>query len=220
MTISPDPLPDEDAIVEFLENQLGRFMKNLNRARGLVDSYELLVKLEGEEEEVHSDILRSAVVFVHATLEDLLRSVAEVFLPYSDEETLNKIPLAGTAGPNRSEKFSLGKLAAHRGKSILDVVRESVAHHLLTSTYNDTTQISVLLNSVKINVDGVRQMFPQLDVLIKRRHQIVHRADRNQQEEIEPVTSGQVQEWIDIVMNFMATILSDIAQRRFPKKET
>ena len=51
MTINLDPLPDEAAIVEFIDNQLGRFMKNLNRARGLVDSYELLVKLEGEEEE-------------------------------------------------------------------------------------------------------------------------------------------------------------------------
>ena len=59
-------------------------------------------------------------------------------MPTADEETLNKIPLAGASG--RAEKFQLGRLAEHRGKKVDDVIRESVEAYMERSTLNSVNR--------------------------------------------------------------------------------
>jgi hypothetical protein len=201
-----DPLSDETNLQQFIPTQMERYNSNLRR----VDE---LVGLAKNEKKIASDILRSAVVFLHASLEDFLRSVASILLPYSDEKTLDNIPLVGTEY-SRPEKFFLGSLAVHRGKSILDVIQESVDKHLLTSTYNNKKDISRLLDSLGVRDNDVTSLIPRLETLIKRRHQIVHRADKQRQDELEPITSEQVQEWIVVVDSFMEKVIVAIASAR------
>lgn len=211
----------KDELKEFIGVQFTRVTENLARAQGMVETYKFLYHLRDpmleEKERVDgflSDLLRSAVVLIHATLEDMLRSIASVLLPYSDEATLNVIPLVGTSGSGRAEKFFLGKLAAHREKSVLALIKESVDEHLLHATYNDTSQIATLLKSLDVALDKVQDGFPVLDALIKRRHQIVHRADRSQptqdpQEKVQQISAETVEEWIAVATSFVAAILSN-----------
>jgi HEPN superfamily RiboL-PSP-like protein len=213
--MSHEPLSNWTQVEQFLDDLVHRFNGNISRAIALVRHSQQLA----EHEDVASDILRSAVVFVHATLEDLLRSVASVLLPYCDEETLRNIPLVGTNG--RAEKFSLGKLAAHREKSILDVIRESVEERLLKSTYNDTDDIADLLKGLGIQIENEdsNRLYPQLASLMARRHQIVHRADKKQQDELDSITAAQVEEWIDVVGDFMTTTTKQIASDWLDRSE-
>jgi hypothetical protein len=201
MTIDADAFPTRSDLGRFVQVQIARFAANIARAYGLVEIYNLnsfmrnsfpkMEEVEHSSIEVHySDILRAAVVLVRATLEDLLRSMAAALLPFADEATLNAIPLAGTVNPGRVEKFFLGRLAAHRRKSVLDLIKGSVDDYLTTTTYNDTTQISALLVSLAIDVEKVRHLFPKLDEVIKRRHQIVHRGIRLSIAQTEPPRSA------------------------------
>lgn len=116
MAINADALPTKSDLNRFVKVQIDRFAQNIARAYGLIEIYNLTSRMRnltpatGEVEhpsiEVNfSDILRAAVVLVHATLEDLLRSMAATLLPFADEATLNTIPLAGTGSPGRAEKF-------------------------------------------------------------------------------------------------------------------
>ncbi|MCH5378113.1 MAG: hypothetical protein JJ992_29510, partial [Planctomycetes bacterium] len=86
----------------------------------LIELHEFLTKIStGLSGYDASDVLRSAVVLLHATLEDLLRTVASAHLPRADNEFIRKMPLAGKP---RSGKYTIGDLVQHRGKTIDDVL--------------------------------------------------------------------------------------------------
>lgn len=229
MTVDSNAFSTRRDLARFLEVQASRFGENLARAKGLVYIYGMtsiirnttraMGTVEGPDAEVHfSDILRAAVVLVHATLEDFLRSIGTALLPFADEATLNSVPLVGVGSSGRAEKFFLGRLAAHRGKTVLDLIKESVEEHLSTATYNDTTQISVLLVGLGIDVEKVRYLYPKLDEMTKRRHQIVHRADKASPkldvlEQVEPITAQEVEDWTSAVQEFIAKSIADFVSR-------
>ena len=100
-----------------------RFEQNLARVNTLVSLYtnELAGEGRGRRPVGSADILRASVVFLHATLEDFLRSLASWKLPLMGAEILNGIPLAGD---ERANKFPLGKLASFRDKTIQEVLTE------------------------------------------------------------------------------------------------
>lgn len=192
-------------IFDLFDNELKIIKENVSRVESLVKYSQTL---GSKEEHITSDLLRLAVVFLHATLEEVLRSLARDLLPYSDEKTLDKIPLAGMPSP---AKFSLGKLASYRDKTVSRLIQDSVDAHLLKSTYNDTDDVADLLNSLGAEIkEDVRSLFPQIQALMERRHQIVHRADRRtRQEESERIDSEQVLKWVDAVSFFAGEVLSD-----------
>ena len=70
-----------------------RFNGNLERVGHLVEIYETLTTGPGRRPVDTSDILRSAVVFLHAALEDFLRSLLEWKLPSAQASYLKDIPL-------------------------------------------------------------------------------------------------------------------------------
>lgn len=98
------------------------------------------------QQAVAQDMLRAAVVLIHAYLEDFLRTIARALLPEASAECLDKIPLAGLSG--RPDKFSLGKLVRHKGKLVNDVLRESVSEHLDQRTFNNKGEIANLLETL------------------------------------------------------------------------
>jgi hypothetical protein len=195
---------------------VGRFTENIARVRNLVDIYSTHLSGSGGGRRSHSktDVLRAAVVLLHAATEDLLRSLAYWKLPSASGEVLAKIPLIAT-GP--AAKFSLGDLSAHRGKAVDAVISESVNGYLERSNYNNTDEVASLLTSIGVSVVRVSTHFTQLAEVMSRRHLIVHRADRDETggrgnhsvRSIGPVT---VSNWITGVEGFGIALLNEIAE--------
>lgn len=191
-----------------------RFSENIARVRNLSDIYTTNLAGAGAGRRGHSktDVLRAAVVLLHAALEDLLRSLSYWKLPAAHPDVLAKIPLS-TVAP--AAKFSLGDLAAHRGKSVEDVITESVNGYLERSNYNNVEEVTRFLASVGVDVASVNMWFPKMTEVMQRRHLIVHRADRDEtggsgNHSVRSIGSAQLKKWINAVEGFGAALLNEI----------
>jgi hypothetical protein len=213
---SKDADPAKEELAYFIEKHLDRIAINLSRVQALINladdpdaPQELAIRSK--------DILRAAVVFLHATLEDFLRYVGETYLPASSEEALNRVALVGTQDVPRPEKFFLGKLAQHRGKTVDQLITESVNAYLDRISFSDTTDISNLLEGAGIAVETVRPLYPRLSALMTRRHQIVHRADLvdvpGDKRRATPIDAATVTEWATAVKEFFARVMADKASQ-------
>ncbi len=196
-----------------LHPPIHRLSDNIARVHDLVSTYQFLAGPKpGRRSVRHTDVLRAAVVLLHASLEDFLRSLARSYLPSARPEVINSIPLKGAARSGRPEKFSLGDLSEHRGKTVDRLIEESVESYLECSNYNNSTDIAVLLRSLGLDVAPVQQFLPKLDKMMARRHQIVHRADcttetgrgRHNAKSLRVLT---VTQWITAVLSFHGAIL-------------
>ncbi|MGH7269919.1 MAG: hypothetical protein ACREJ3_05760, partial [Polyangiaceae bacterium] len=117
-----------------------------------------------------------AVVFLHASLEDLLRSVLAWKLPSTaDFGHLDDVPLDG----EKLRKYTLGDIAKHRGKSVEDLIDHSVAAYLERSNFNNVSEIASALARSGVASAALRPYGSDLESIMKRRHLIVHRADHN-----------------------------------------
>jgi hypothetical protein len=206
----------EDQVALSLFPYIDRLAQNLSRAQNLVEIYnQLYGKGKGRRSIHKADVLRAAVVFTHASLEDFLRTLSLNYLPKGDEATLNAIPLKGLNSAGRAEKFLLGNLVTHRGKSIDQVIEESVSQFLERSNYNNTQEIASLLKNIGVDVSQVSSFFPKLDKMISRRHQIVHRADRVEvqgkgKQYAQSIRPADVKQWINATELFMYSVLGEI----------
>ena len=106
-----------------------------------------------------------------------------MLLPSADPEVFNRWTCALPDDPRRNpEKVTLVELLrAYRGKSVADVLTAAIQAHVERSNYNSVAevvaamrQLGVTTSVVSANADGVAGM-------MKRRHWIVHRADRDEQ---------------------------------------
>jgi hypothetical protein len=200
----------------FLEPHIERLAQNLTRASNLVQIYNYVGGKGKGRKSVHkADLLRAAVVFIHASLEDFLRSLSAIYLPQADSKVLDDVPLKGITDAGRPVKFLLGSLAVHRGKSVDQLIGESVRDYLERSNYNNTTEIAGLLLNIGISVTEVNETFPQLEKMMSRRHQIVHRADRTEtkgkgKQYAKSIRAAEVEKWIDATRVFMSRVLYQI----------
>jgi len=156
------------------------------------------------------DTLRAAAVLLHAHLEEFLRSLASEFLPTGEGRFLKDIPLAGSRP--RPEKFHLGELARHRGKTVDALLRESVLQHLEQSSYNNVKEITCLLQSLGLTSADYEPNFPQIAQLIERRHQIVHRLDKvkaagGAENALQSIQPSDLARWIGAVMSFAGSVI-------------
>ncbi len=184
-----------------------RLEKNLHRVKNLVDIFENSAP-KRTQKVTDTDILRAATVFLHATLEDFLRSIAAWKLPLVPAEKLEDIPLAGMG---KKLKFSLGDLADYRNKRVDELIKLSVEEYLERSNYNNTTEISNLLEDIGITIVKVQSSFTDISKLMKRRHQIVHRVDRKHTTgKAASLTKDDVNCWIGAVKKFTSNVLDEI----------
>jgi RiboL-PSP-HEPN len=203
------------ALSASIEPYVGRTLEAVNRVANLVGfGVEGIYSTDPSRKRAAEDVVRAAVVLLHAYLEDFLRTMAGALLPAGNEDCLNRIPLAGTTG--RADKFLLGKLVQHKGKLVDDLLRESVSEYLERSNYNNTDEISRLLGELGIDVKAVSQRFPEIQRMMERRHQIVHRADRVKGTEsnipvLEPIDPQEVFVWLKAVADFMTHLTGEIA---------
>jgi hypothetical protein len=201
---------------------------------GLQRGMNLVLQAGKGDKETAAEILRAVVVLNHAYLEDFLRNVALWLMPIAGEETLNKIPLAGVTG--RAEKFQLGKLAEHRGKKIDDVIRKSVEAYMERSTFNNVTEIMAFLDSVNVKLPSREEIerspseIPRLpiegdvlrllDAMMKRRHHIVHRADKAMTGDgLQEITDTDVMSWLAATMTFTLSIAIENFMQRHSQGE-
>lgn len=199
--------------------QVERISQNLQRVTRLVKIYEKIRGSGRGRRTVYSlDILRAGVVLLHASLEDFLRSLAAIFLPTAEGHILDSIPLADAVKTRRPEKFFLGKLVAHRGKTVDELITESVYQYLEYSNYSNAKDITSLLQNIGINPDSVKDSLPDVVKIIQRRHQIVHRADRalakgSGNHSVQSINPDQVRAWTGVIFGFMKTILEEIENK-------
>src|SRR5262245_40538212 len=92
-----------------------------------------------------SDVLRAAVVFLHATLEDFLRTICSDRAEKLDREKLSTLSLVGTDYSNK--KFSLQSLLDHKDKNVGDLINESIRSWLRRTSFNETSDITGILTN-------------------------------------------------------------------------
>ncbi len=189
-------------------------LDNMSRVSQLLSLYTSLKKNQAfMSNSATDDILRLSVVFIHSTLEEFLRRLAIELLPKADEKTLNNIPLITKAG--RAEKFALGSLARLKGKTVDEVITESVENYYEHSNFNNTTQINLLFTDLGIDTSKVKHHFSELNNLMNRRHRIVHRGDKvkESQEDFGVLVTIKIEEvykWQQTVAEFCASVIGDI----------
>jgi hypothetical protein len=198
----------------FIDEYNVRIATNLRRAEDLIEFAEDSLP-QTRPSQIKDDILRAAVVLLHATLEDFLRYIGSKYIPSSSEDVLNKISLSGSSDVLRPEKFFLGKLAKHRDKTVDQLIAESVEAHLDKRSFSNTTDISQLLESAGVSINKVEKFYPSLSELMARRHEIVHNGDlkptANQECEREPerIDASKVKGWNETVLNFVTEVAAD-----------
>jgi hypothetical protein len=161
-----------------------------------------------DDREDSREVLRAAVVMLHATMEEFLRDLAAKRLPHANASTLDHIPFLGIKDSIRAEKVLLGHLAAFRGRTVDDLISASVSAHLSRLSFGDTNDIVRLLKLTRIPEERVADLFPPLSKMMKRRHDIVHRADlkppnRRGSRELAPISRKTVIEWGNLVNTFI-----------------
>jgi hypothetical protein len=201
----------------------GAFDRNIARVNALTKIYDSLpAAVRGRHSAGGTDVLRAGVVLLHASLEDLLRRIATGRIPYGDDEALKQIPLLGCAP---REKFFLSELARFRGRTVDEVLLESVKHHYDSSvTFNHVADIAAVLERSNIKQYRIKHLYPALDELIARRHDIVHRADilpRASNAKVvgiahrtQALSVGKIRRWTSVTRRFGQAILVDLAQVR------
>ncbi len=176
-----------------------RTLENINRAKNLINIYE---RTNGNSSEQYTDILRAAVVLLHTALEDCIRSISYLKLPFASSNELYKT----------EHKVHLGKIAEYRDKAVDELISDMVFEHLERATYNNSEGISKALKSLGIDID--KSDISKLDPAIRRRHGIVHRADRGDKDgetgRISPIKASYVSKWVEEVERFVGLVFDKV----------
>ena len=159
-----------------------RFYLNMRRIGGLAKlavGTGLLTPAATEEENasIRDDLFRATVVFLHATFEDGLRTAARQCLRGATSDMLKDIPLVGTSKSGRAEKFDLGALNAHRGKTVDQLIQESIEGYLDRESFGSCADVDKVLRQMGVDTTPFKSFYADLDRMMKRRHRIVHGAD-------------------------------------------
>lgn len=190
-----------------------RFLLNIDRVKNLVAIYKNQLAGSGKGRRSHqkTDVLRAATVLLHASVEDVLRSLAYWKLPAAAATVLDQIPFAG----GTTTKITLGTLSAQRGKSVDEVIKASVDASLERSNYNNSGEVCTLLISIGLNTTGIQPYLENLEDAMRRRHQIVHRADANTNggqgnHQVVSISPAKVNEWIANTEQFVNSVLAQV----------
>ena len=133
-------------------------------------------------------------------------------LPNGSCENLNKIPFVGHNLATRPKGILLGDLKDFEGTFVENVIIESIEKYVDTMNLNNATQLDVSFRMVDIETESLRQYYPDLENIMKRRHQIVHQMDRVNDLDPQsfPVTDidfETLQAWQDTLNNFFTDLL-------------
>lgn len=194
-----------------------RVRANIDRVRGLVLLYGRTASGQGRGDVASTDLLRAAVAFLHATCEDLIRSITSWKLPQiSNAEKLAELPLGGVTRDDRPGpiKFDLQLLAEHhRDRTVQDLINVSVEEALQRATFNNPSELHRALDRLELAGPWLGPHKSSLVPLMRRRHWIVHRLDRNEisgrgHHVARSLARATVERWTRAVEDFAAALLS------------
>ena len=165
----------------------GEFAENISRVSNLIAASKTLVAQNIGDVEPANDVLRAAVVFLHSSLEEIIRNLYLHRLPSAGAESLNRVPFAAHEPSHRPKNIQLGDLLEYPGQFVENVIRESINQYVNTLNVNNANQLVDCLKLADVPHEPLKQFFEPLDSLMKRRHQIVHQMDRTN--ELDPLAS-------------------------------
>lgn len=202
-----------------LADAFTRLNYNFSRVENLCTLYkETSTKKQGRVLVHQADILRSAVVFMHAMLEDCLRTIAAHYLPLANEDFLNKVPLVGLNTSGKPEKFNLGELHKFKGITVDQLIAQSVSSYLDRTSFNNVADITSLLRTLSIETSRLSEFYPSLEKMISRRHNIVHRGDRSERpgkgkQYANSIRLSDVEKWASQSNLFLERVFISLAEK-------
>lgn len=206
--IKPEALQHE--AIEYAINQAESLKSGLIRVKSFKTIYNSDIELSSDGEELDlSDVLRAAVVFTYALLEGFLRSIVLHLAEYASPDWLKEIPLEGE---KKDKSLKLGHLALHRGKTVNELIENSLSSYILSGSLNfsNTNTISKFLNEFGIeNTPVIKKLLPKIGEMIDRRHNIAHNADKQENsDQLTAISDNEVESWIDSTVTFMSQVLA------------
>jgi hypothetical protein len=190
-----------------------RFVFNLERVQNLIQIYQTLIKDKKNNIRYKKDILRAAVVMLHASLEDLLRGLLGWRLPSGNAEHLKSIPF--NIGEGKDEKVSLPSLAKYRGQMIDKVIEDAVHKWLDKESYNNLGDVKSAIKALELEPGDFDTYFKSINAAMLRRHEIVHQTDRKKSEvgshgKPTPLTASDVASWTKNTLKFGKAVLEKL----------
>ncbi|TGN13335.1 HEPN domain-containing protein [Leptospira bandrabouensis] len=198
------------------ENIQSNFYDNLQRARDLAQVFlDTQTTNKTTPSLYDDDILRAAVVFLHATLEDLLRGTFKFLIGNKGPHLWKKIPLIGLTDRNQPKGFTFENLEGFKELKVKELFDKSVDEYLNYNNYNKISDICSMFKDLDINYEQFNETFPLLEKMIQRRHNIVHRADRQGAlEELNfyllPISYTDLIEWINNLDKFAVILFKSL----------
>ena len=199
-----------------LQQVKDRLALNLVRVRGLISAY----TRHAADDEDATDLLRAAVVLLHATMEDVMRTLEELVLAAASPATLKRFGVV--YGAPHPEKLALHDLAReYPGASVADVIGQGVRAYLERRTYNNCNELAAALQRIRLPPKATMDPFAKaLEGMMRRRHQIVHRVDIVDEADralvgdfTYPLAVNQVKSWLETVDRFSHTVLEHSHRR-------
>jgi hypothetical protein len=190
-----------------------RFRSNLERVRNIVQMYDVVAGAgQGRPTVQEGDLLRVAIVFLHATIEELLRDLAQERLWKASSEVLRQIPWP-RGGGTAKVTFDLGELSAFRDASVREVLQHAVSSYLEKSNFNHPGDVKQMLEWVGLSPSLVDPYAKDIGGLMARRHWIVHRGDRyptvgRGHHPVRSTAKAAVIDWINAVESFGEHVLA------------
>jgi hypothetical protein len=184
-----------------------RFERNLERVGGLVGVF----GAAGPPTE-NVDILRAAVVFLHASLEELLRASVWLLLPRAGSKAYDRMVFVPRgAGEGRNERLDLPQLADYRGRTVDEVLARAIDFHLEHSNYNNPTEVMGTLERLGLVNKPPPSLLSDLGAMMTRRHMIVHRTDTAPGSgDTQPLAMNVVLLWMRCVREFGEHVLAEL----------
>lgn len=197
---------------DFMTLEKNQFDEGVNRVSSLLALYDSL-QIEGStrtsKEKRPTDILRAALVLLHSAEEDYFRNILIHWYPLKAEsKAMSEVSLAGSDG--RTSKYTFDRFASFSGKTVDEVISESVREHFSRMSFNSYKDIDSRLKKIGLSL-GAYGRQAEIDALIQRRHKVVHEVDLVQDESsgksrTRPIKSAQVRTWMECSMSLVQTI--------------
>ena len=192
-----------------VETIVNRYRENVVRVEHMLAAFDERTGDDGRSDtRSDTDFLRAGVVFLHASLEDFVRSIEEWRLPLASASALQDL-----AGRNDVPlKLTLRNVADRRGTSVDDWVEELVNSYLERSNYSRPEHVIAALRRVGIETREITELADDLAALMARRHWIAHRMDRAGpgMGRAEPITRRDLRNWLETVNSVVTVVAGDL----------
>lgn len=163
----------------FTVEQVDVFAQNIARADRLILLYDAMKEANDKKATIlTTDVLRGAVMFMHAALEELVRALIISAYANAPQSEMDKVPLLSSRRGRQAEKFLLGSLVQFRDLTVEELMRRSVESHFQGQTFNNRADLVRAMDIIGAEKRLAQKFLPTLDAMLDRRHQIAHRVDR------------------------------------------